>query len=85
MRNLLLNSILKAITLRINKLSVFFTLKQTHSEKGRVTTTRPQDIAVNNHPHNPIPLSLSSAKKQYFFPNYKNSIEPSEIYIHIYI
>jgi hypothetical protein len=39
------------------------TLKQTQSEKGRVTTTRPQEMAVSSQPQNPMPLWLSSAAK----------------------
>jgi hypothetical protein len=41
----------------------FFTLKQTQSEKGSVTKTRAQEMAVNSHPQSPIPLSDSSAEK----------------------
>ena len=41
-----------------------FTLKQTQREKGRVTMTRPQDMAVRSHPHSPMPLSDSSAASQ---------------------
>jgi hypothetical protein len=40
------------------------TLKQTQSEKGRVTTTSPHEMAVSNQPQNPIPLWLSSAETQ---------------------
>ena len=38
------------------------TLKQTQREKGSVTITRPQEIAVRSQPHKPIPLSDSSAE-----------------------
>jgi hypothetical protein len=38
------------------------TLKQTQSEKGRVTSTMAQDTAVSTQPHSPIPLLLSSAE-----------------------
>jgi hypothetical protein len=46
------------------------TLKQTQSEKGRVRTTRPQENMVRNHPHNPIPSSLSSAEHVTRFHDY---------------
>ena len=39
------------------------TLKHTHSEKGSVTATRPQEMAVSSQPQRPIPLSDSSAGK----------------------
>ena len=38
------------------------TLKQTQREKGSVTITRPQEIAVRSQPHKPMPLSDSSAE-----------------------
>jgi hypothetical protein len=37
-------------------------LKQTQSEKGRVTSTMAQETAVSTQPHSPIPLLLSSAE-----------------------
>ena len=39
------------------------TLKQTQSEKGSVTKTRAQEMAVSSQPQRPIPLSDSSAEK----------------------
>ena len=39
------------------------TLKQTQSEKGSVTKTRAQEMAVSSQPQSPIPLSDSSAEK----------------------
>ena len=47
-----------------NSVRLKFTLKQTQREKGRVTMTRPQDMAVRSHPHSPMPLSDSSAASQ---------------------
>jgi len=38
------------------------TLKHTVSEKGRVTRTRPHEMAVSNQPHKPMPASVSSAE-----------------------
>lgn len=39
-------------------------MKQTQSENGSVTRTRPQEMAVNSHPQSPMPLSDSSAEKK---------------------
>ena len=39
-------------------------MKQTKSEKGSVTTTKPQEMAVRSQPQRPIPLSDSSAGKE---------------------
>ena len=44
--------------------SVCPTLKQTQSENGSVTMTRPQEIAVSSHPQRPMPLSDSSAGRE---------------------
>lgn len=43
---------------------VKLTLKQTHKEKGRVTTTKSQEIHVSKSPHTPTPEPLSSAEKE---------------------
>ncbi len=43
---------------------VKLTLKQTHKEKGRVTTTKSQEIHVSKSPHTPTPEPLSSAEKK---------------------
>ncbi len=48
------------------------TLKQTQSEKGRVTRTMAQETAVRTHPHSPMPSLLSSAEiKEIFINIYK--------------
>ena len=39
-------------------------MKQTQREKGKVTMTIIQDIAVRIQPHIPIPSSVSSAEIQ---------------------
>ena len=54
-----------ASSLELNPFGVqqMITLKQTHSENGSVTRTRPQEIMVKSHPHSPTPLSVSSAER----------------------
>ena len=39
---------------------LILTLKQTKREKGRVTITSSHEMAVNSHPHIPIPTSSDS-------------------------
>ena len=44
--------------------SFVLTLKQTHSENGRVTTTKTHEMAVSSQPQRPMPLSDSSAEME---------------------